>query len=208
MLAKLGSQLTLANVVALMALFVALSGGAYALTIPKNSVGTKQLKKSAVTGSKIKNGAVTSSKVKNGSLLADDFKPGRLPAGPQGPQGPQGPKGDTGARGPQGPPGPVNSVVTLADQRFSIMWEDGSTVRHAAIRGDASIRDSDDPGLVVTHVATGQYCIKATSPQEGAVGVLQNQGNAHGTIDVSMGIGSFCNSVAGSNITVQTWQIQ
>ena len=36
-------HLTFANVVSLMALFVALSGGAYALSIPKNSVGAKQL---------------------------------------------------------------------------------------------------------------------------------------------------------------------
>ena len=54
MLAKLRSRLTFANVVASMALFVALSGGAYALTIPKNSVGAKQLKRNAVTRSKIK----------------------------------------------------------------------------------------------------------------------------------------------------------
>jgi hypothetical protein len=94
LLAQVRSRLTFANVVSLMALFVALSGGAYALTIPNNSIGAKQLKKNAVTGSKIKRGAVTSSKVKDRSLLAKDFKAGQLP---------QGAKGDTG---PQGPPGP------------------------------------------------------------------------------------------------------
>jgi hypothetical protein len=88
---RLRSRLTFANVVALMALFVALSGGAYALTIPKNSVGAKQLKKNAVTRSKIRKGAVTSSKVKDRSLLAKDFKAGQLTA--------QGLKGDTGAPG-------------------------------------------------------------------------------------------------------------
>jgi hypothetical protein len=91
MLTRIRSGLTFANVVSMLALFVALSGGAYALTIPKNSVGAKQLKKNAVTRSKIKNGAVTSSKVKTGSLLAEDFKARQLPAGPPGP------KGDTGA---------------------------------------------------------------------------------------------------------------
>jgi hypothetical protein len=59
-----------------MALFVALSGGAYALTIPNNSLGAKQLKKNAVTGSKIKRGAVTSLHVKDSSLLSSDFKAG------------------------------------------------------------------------------------------------------------------------------------
>jgi hypothetical protein len=73
----------------LLALFVALSGTAYAATLPRNSVGTAQLKRNAVT----------SAKVKPRSLLASDFRQGQLPAGPQGPQGPQGP------RGPEGPPG-------------------------------------------------------------------------------------------------------
>jgi hypothetical protein len=103
---KLRPGLTYANVIATLALFIALGGGAYAaLKLPKNSVGSKQIKKNAVT----------SKKVKNGSLLPSDFKPGQLPAGARGAQGPKGdkgdacppsdasckgPKGDTGQRGP------------------------------------------------------------------------------------------------------------
>jgi hypothetical protein len=92
-----------------------------------------------------------------------------------------------------------------ADQRFAIQWETGTGQRHAAIRGDASIRDSDEPGLVVNKIGVGQYCITAPSAIEGAVGVLQNQGGANGTILVSMGIGSVCNAVVGANITVETF---
>jgi hypothetical protein len=76
----------------MLALFVALSGTAYAATLPRNSVGTAQLKRNAVT----------SAKVKPRSLLGSDFRRGQLPAGPQGPQGTQGP---AGPRGPEGPPG-------------------------------------------------------------------------------------------------------
>jgi hypothetical protein len=69
-------HLTYANVVATLALFLALGGGAYAATqLPNNSVGTNQLKKNAVI----------SQKVKDGSLLATDFKSGQLPRGPVGP---------------------------------------------------------------------------------------------------------------------------
>lgn len=94
----LRSKLTYANVIATIALFLALGGGAWAATtLPKNSVGSSQLK----------NGAVTGGKVKNGSLVAGDFASGQLPAGPTGPAGPKGEPGETGprGRGVQGEPG-------------------------------------------------------------------------------------------------------
>lgn len=96
---KVREKLTFANVVACLALFVALGGASYAATqLPKNSVGTQQLK----------NGAVTGAKVKAGSLTASSFKPGQLPkgaTGAKGPEGQRGPEGPRGAEGPQGPPG-------------------------------------------------------------------------------------------------------
>lgn len=64
-------KLSYANVVATLALFIALGGASYAaLKLPKNSVGSKQLKKNAVTTAKIKNGAVTGSKIQLNSLGA------------------------------------------------------------------------------------------------------------------------------------------
>jgi len=96
-------------IVALIALFVALGGGAYAATtLPRNSVGTAQLKDGAVTARKLHNGAFTAEKIAYGSLLAKDFKAGQLPSGATGAAGTpggQGPKGDTGAQGPTGPSG-------------------------------------------------------------------------------------------------------
>ena len=68
---KLRSRLTYANAMSTIALFLALGGGAYAVTVPRNSVGANQLKSSAVT----------SAKVKNGSLLLGDFKSGQLALG-------------------------------------------------------------------------------------------------------------------------------
>ena len=88
-----------ANVASTLALVIALGGTSYAaVALPKNSVGSKQLKAEAVT----------SSKVKDRTLLSEDFKAGQLPAGPRGPlgaPGAPGPKGDTGAAGNQGVPG-------------------------------------------------------------------------------------------------------
>jgi hypothetical protein len=75
-----------ALVIALIALFVALGGTTYAATsLPKNSVGTAQLRKGAVTKKKISTKTIR-------ALKGD--------RGLRGVQGIQGVKGDTGARGP------------------------------------------------------------------------------------------------------------
>lgn len=96
-------KLTYANVVASLALFVALGGTSYAaLTLGRNSVRSENIGRGQVKASDIAKNAVSSPKVKDFSLLAKDFKAGQLPAGPAGAKGE---KGDTGPRGPQGPPG-------------------------------------------------------------------------------------------------------
>jgi hypothetical protein len=79
-------KLTHGTVVAYLALFCALTGGAYAaVKLPANSVKSKQ--------------------VKDGSLLATDFATNQLPAGAKGDAGAAGPKGDAGAPGAPGPQG-------------------------------------------------------------------------------------------------------
>lgn len=84
----LRAKLTFANVVACLALFVALGGVSYAaLQLPKNSVGSKQLKKKAVTPTKLS------------------------PAAKQALIGPAGPTGTQGKEGPPGPRGP--GAVTI-----------------------------------------------------------------------------------------------
>lgn len=57
------------------AVFMALGGVTYAATaLPKNSVGTKQIRKKAVTNIKLATNAVTGNKVKDGSLSGKDIK--------------------------------------------------------------------------------------------------------------------------------------
>jgi hypothetical protein len=106
---RLRPRLTYANVIATLALFLALGGAtAYAAsTLGKNSVGTKQLRKNAVTGAK----------VKNGSLAAADFKAGQLPGGERGPAGERGPQGVAGAPG-------ATSVVVRYGPRVGVKEAD------------------------------------------------------------------------------------
>jgi hypothetical protein len=60
MMRKVRERLSYANVIATLALFLALGGVSYAATqLPKNSVGAKQLKKNAVTSSKVKKHTLT-----------------------------------------------------------------------------------------------------------------------------------------------------
>lgn len=85
---RLRGNLTYANVMATIAVFMVLGGSAVAAThLPGNSVGTKQLKKGAVTPGKL------------------SAKTRQALAGPAGPVGPAGPKGDRGPRGPEGQQG-------------------------------------------------------------------------------------------------------
>jgi hypothetical protein len=65
-------RLTYANVMATVAVFIALGGGAYAATqVKKNSVGTKQLKNNAVTGAKVKDGSLSAIDI-SGSVSSAD----------------------------------------------------------------------------------------------------------------------------------------
>jgi hypothetical protein len=95
-----------ATVIACAALAVSLGGTGYAaVVLPRNSVGTVQLKANAVV----------SSKVKNFSLTRFDFRRGTLLRGPRGPVGPPGAVGPVGPTGPAGPAGApaTASVITV-----------------------------------------------------------------------------------------------
>jgi hypothetical protein len=102
--------LTYANVMATIAVFLALGGSSYAAL----KISGKQVADHSLTGRDIKNGSLKSRQIKNRSLLARDFKAGQLPTGAQGSQGVQGPKGDKGDKGGAGPPGPTFGETTNA----------------------------------------------------------------------------------------------
>jgi hypothetical protein len=89
-LSKLRARLTYANVMATVAVFLALGGSSYAaFTVTGNDVKDssltgKDIRNSSLTGKDVKSSSLTTSDVRNSSLLAADFKSGQLPAGPKG----------------------------------------------------------------------------------------------------------------------------
>ncbi len=74
-------KLSFSNVVACLALFIALGGAAMAAGLAKNSVGTKQIKPNAVTAAKIKNSAVNSHKLAHGAVVAGKYGANSISSG-------------------------------------------------------------------------------------------------------------------------------
>ena len=81
MIPRVRNKLTYSNVIASLALFVALSGIAVAAGLPKNSVGPKQLKRGAVKAVKIRKGAVKTAKLARGAVVAGKLAPNSVSAG-------------------------------------------------------------------------------------------------------------------------------
>jgi hypothetical protein len=66
---KLRPRLAYANVMATIAVFIALGGASYAaFRLPKNSVGTRQLRKNAVNGAKVLDNSLTGNDIEEASL--------------------------------------------------------------------------------------------------------------------------------------------
>ena len=110
------SHLSFANVMATMAVFIALGGTSYAAVmitgadvrdgsltgrdvrdsslgasdVINNSLGTGEIRDGSLNGRDVRDSSLGSSDVIDGSLLARDFRPGQLQPGPKGDQGPAG----------------------------------------------------------------------------------------------------------------------
>jgi hypothetical protein len=78
---KLRPKLSYSNVIASIALFVALGGAAVAAGLPKGSVGPRQLKHGAVTAGAIRKGAVTAGKLAPKSVVAGKLGPNSVTPG-------------------------------------------------------------------------------------------------------------------------------
>ena len=128
-------HLSYANVMATVAVFIALGGGSYAAikvtgkNVKDGSLTGADIKNSALGGSDIRAGAIKSDDVANGSLLQRDFAAGQLPAGAQGPRGDTGATGPKGEQGIQGVPGTLGDVVV---RNVSVEIPPGGTLGNTA----------------------------------------------------------------------------
>ena len=144
--------------VACLALLIALGGTSVAAVtaIPRNSVGTPQIRAQAVTGGKVKNGTIATADVRDGTLTAADFLAGQLPSGPQGPKGDPGPQGSTG---PQGDPGPKGdrgpSGVVTGTSAVGGGATPSSTTAFWGATAPATVSDPSQRVLVISNATFG-----------------------------------------------------
>lgn len=143
MLAGLRRHVTYANVMATVALFVALGGVSYAtLKLERNSVKARHIAPNAVRASEIAKRSVGTEEVSNGSLLSEDFR--IAPRGVRGARGDRGSTGPPGARGPAGPHGTdgvnaaTNALVRLGTS-FQATPGDGTLLQTACLDGERAI---------------------------------------------------------------------
>ena len=96
-LRRLRGRLSYANVTASLALFIALGGTGYAaVTLPRNSVGSAQLRSNAVGTKEIRRGAVRSGDIRNRTIRLSDLATSTRKS-LRGTPGPAGPAGKDGA---------------------------------------------------------------------------------------------------------------
>ena len=213
-LAGLRKHLSFANVMSVVAVFIALGGASYAaVNLPKNSVGTKQLKEKsvgtkqlkeksvgtkqlkgkAVSTKKLSADAVTSGKVRDGSLLAIDFKEGELLSGPTGPAGVTGPMGPTGGAGPQGPTGPAGLAGTDGATGPTGPAGVGTKFLYASVRANGSIIAPRSFGVVDGGEIPGAYNYQLNFDTDiagcGLFGTIRDQPSTPAHIYVVHGVG-------------------
>jgi hypothetical protein len=142
-------HLTYANVAASLALFLALGGAAYAATqLPKNSVGTNQIRKEAVTAAKI------AKKTRN------QLRGARGPAGATGPQGKTGAKGAKGATGARGAQGNTGAPGAPGTPGTGPAYE---------VFGKAKPIEAAGSTVIAQNLAAGAYVVSADIVVESAV---------------------------------------
>ncbi|HTE60604.1 MAG TPA: hypothetical protein VK631_09665 [Solirubrobacteraceae bacterium] len=146
------------NLVAYLALFVALGGSSYAaVRLTPGSVNSRALAKAAVTHKKLAANSVTSANVLGGSLGRADFKPGTLMKGDKGDAGPAGRAGGAyvGARarstGSVVAPHGATTSVPLASNGWTQAADELDLIAGSmTVRTPASCTGSFGNSLVVT----------------------------------------------------------
>jgi len=181
-------RLTPSMGVALTALVLAASGGAYAAT-----QGTR-----TISACVHRSGALYAA----AHCAAHDTRLHWNVTGPQGPVGPrgatgaQGPAGPQGATGPQGPAGPQGSTGPQGVPGSARGW--------AVVGPTGGVSESGGSiSISIVHVGTGEYCLQM-NPDPGTyqpiVATINGPDQTWGFISANDEYGSVCNPYGGQGV--------
>lgn len=178
---RLRRHLSFANVMASIAVFIALGGASYAaVKLPKGSVGAAQIRKDAVTGAKVRNATITGADVKDGSLTAKDFSgtiaagAGTGPQGPRGERGEAGPQGAQGLAGPQGAQGPQGAAGAKGDTPYTVLASTNASIGSCGNSGWCYVTDQQGiNGTVVARLSVAPPNSGQSWRSTGALDVVQ-----------------------------------
>jgi hypothetical protein len=179
-------------VIAMIALFVALTGTSYAAVtisasqIKNNSIPGSKLKANSVPATKLKNNSITGTKMKNNTvgrakLRTDALNPvvgggnvqtqssdDETKAGARGPQGPSGPRGltgTTGAKGEPGAPGAQGGQAAAGDSQFVAVTASDTVDETGA--ATAAVNCADGQVLYGANYATNSLVPATAEPLNG-----------------------------------------
>jgi hypothetical protein len=175
-MSRLRSHLSYANVMATIAIFVALGGTSYAVTqLPRNSVGATQVRANAIGKSELRSSAVRSKEIRNRSVALRDISLSARTSL----------RGQPGPVGPQGPPGPAAATLAAA------VNSGGRHVRSAGLGPG-----NHDPG-------SGLYEARASRDLTNCYAVASLSDVPGGVTSAPEG-GEIVTSITGSSVVVRT----
>jgi hypothetical protein len=159
-------------VVSIVALTVALGGTSYAaLSLPTNSVGTKQLRSAAVTTNKLKNGSVTKAKLNLAGLVV--------------PQAVHASGADTATNATHAVT--AQSAAYAANAGHANTADSASSIAYAHVLSNGTIDVAHSKNVTsVSMFSAGVYCLKTSVPVR----------NASATVDLANSAGQFGIAIA------------
>jgi hypothetical protein len=180
-------SLSYANVMSTIAVFLALGGGAWAVSGPPTAQTAAATIDACVKKSGKKKGQLrivspsTTCKNSETKLTWASGAGPAGPAGPGGPAGPAGPKGDQGAQGIQGAPGPAGAAETPQTILSKLSTVDGS-----GSGLDASLLDGHDSSYFLP--TTGKAADANQLDGINSTGFTRKSTASSATISISNGI--------------------